>query len=50
MLLTQIGSVLSDVFTSMAHMESLLDIEKDIPQLIQNYISNEKARIEQLKR
>ena len=43
------GSVAADLFTSMAHMEALLEAEKDLPGMIKSYITMEKARLRNLK-
>lgn len=38
-----------DIFTSSAELQKLVTVEKDIPQLINNYISLETERLELLK-
>ncbi|KAI6176956.1 Procollagen-proline 4-dioxygenase [Aphelenchoides bicaudatus] len=40
----------ADLFTSMADLQRLLQIEKDIPQVIDNYIVTENARLDELRR
>jgi hypothetical protein len=34
----------------MADLQRMLQIEKDIPQVIDNYINNENARLDELRR
>lgn len=40
----------ADLFTSMADLQRLLQIEKDIPKVIDNYIVTENARLDELKK
>uniref|UniRef100_A0A914RW89 procollagen-proline 4-dioxygenase n=1 Tax=Parascaris equorum TaxID=6256 RepID=A0A914RW89_PAREQ len=40
---------IADIYTSIAHMESLLDAEKDIPKIIDAYIARETNRLKNLK-
>uniref|UniRef100_A0A0N5AR18 procollagen-proline 4-dioxygenase n=1 Tax=Syphacia muris TaxID=451379 RepID=A0A0N5AR18_9BILA len=40
----------ADVFTSMAHLESLVRAEKDIPKIITNYVIMETKRLQDLRR
>lgn len=41
---------IADIYTSIAHMESLLDAEKDIPKIIDAYIAKEADRLKNLKK
>lgn len=52
-LLTLISFVVfvkADLYTSLADLERLVQTEKDIPNLINDYISYENKRLEKLKR
>lgn len=40
----------ADLFTSVADLQRLLHVEKDIPQIINEYISVERKRLEELKK
>lgn len=42
--------VQADLFTSMADLQRLLQIEKDLPKVVENYITSENARLDELKR
>ncbi|MFH4982002.1 hypothetical protein AB6A40_008711 [Gnathostoma spinigerum] len=42
--------IASDVFTSIAHMQSLLDAEQELPIIINSYIKIENERLDKLKR
>ena len=39
----------ADFFTSMADLQRLLQVEKDIPRVIDDYVNAEMARLDQLK-
>lgn len=49
-LLALLSSCLADLFTSVADLQRLLHVEKNIPQIIDEYISAERKRLEELKR
>lgn len=40
----------ADLFTSMADLQRLLQMEKDIPHVIDDYITAENARLDELRR
>ncbi|CAD5215722.1 unnamed protein product [Bursaphelenchus okinawaensis] len=40
----------ADLFTSMADLQRLLQMEKDIPKVIENYIQSENERLDNLKK
>jgi hypothetical protein len=42
--------VYGDIFTSIADLQRLTDVEKEIPDLINNYINMENQRLENLRR
>ncbi|KAH7731564.1 Protein PHY-2 [Aphelenchoides avenae] len=48
-LLALLSSCLADLFTSVADLQRLLHVEKNIPQIIDEYISAERKRLEELK-
>lgn len=39
----------ADFFTSMEDLQKLLQIEKDIPKVIDSYIVSENARLDELR-
>ena len=43
-------SINTDIFTSSADLQKLAGVEKDISELIDNYINIEMERLERLKR
>ena len=42
--------IYADLFTSVADLQRLLQVEKGIPELINSYIESENARLNELKR
>lgn len=40
----------ADLFTSMADLQRLIQMEKDIPTVIDNYISTENVRLDELRK
>lgn len=49
LLLSLVTVINSEIFTSIADLQRLLTVEKNIPDLINNYIQTETKRLEQLK-
>ena len=47
--LLAVGGARADFFTSMADLQRLLQVEKDIPQVIDQYIAAENARLDELR-
>jgi hypothetical protein len=42
--------VYADLFTSIADLQKLLAVEKNIPELINSYIATENDRLDELKK
>lgn len=40
----------AEIFTSSAHVESLINANKEVPQMLENYINMEGIRVQTLRR
>ena len=49
LVLSLVTVINSEIFTSIADLQRLLAVEKNIPNLINDYIQTETQRLEQLK-